>query len=380
MTEFDQEFYWYWFVNIPGIGNKKRIQLMEHFGHPSILFECKEKEISSFLAEEERNAFLSSRNAEAIERGMKHLKEEGYRFIHWDSKDYPFRFRNLYDPPYGFYLRGRLPDSSKAAVAIVGSRRATQYGRKMAQDFAKELASHDVVIISGMAAGIDSVAHRTALSCRGETLGLLGGGIDTMYPKENWNLYLDMYQMAGVMSEYNLGVPNHAGLFPMRNRLISGLSDVILVVEAGLKSGSLITADQGMEQGKEVYAVPGRLTDPMSKGCNHLIAQGAMVAESPFDLLDDLSRFAERKKMESDKELSHEVFRQSAPSAMEKNYFLSEEERSILNFMDIIQAHSFEELLQLTGMQVAVLQHFLVEMELKGLIFQCQQHMYLKKM
>ncbi|MBQ6392309.1 MAG: DNA-processing protein DprA, partial [Eubacterium sp.] len=269
---------------------------MERFGHPRFFYECDSGELKDLLSESQLESFSRSRNYSRVEEGLKRLKGEGVRFVHWQSQDYPHRFRSLYDPPYGFYLRGRLPDPDCPAVAIVGSRKASQYGRKAAEMFASELAGQGVAIISGMASGVDSEAHRAALDSSGMTLGILGGGIDSMYPKENWNLYLDMYEKGGILSEYNLGTVNRSGLFPMRNRLISGISDCILVVEAGEKSGSLITADQGMEQGKEVYAVPGRVTDIMSRGCNHLIAQGASIAESPQSLLEDLRSLWERTR------------------------------------------------------------------------------------
>ncbi|MBR5047612.1 MAG: DNA-processing protein DprA, partial [Eubacterium sp.] len=288
MTEYDKDYYWYWFVNIKGIGNLNRVKLMERFGHPQYLYDCNPRDLSDLLSESQIASFKQSRDYVQTDSAMRRLKEENIRFIHWDSPDYPYRFRTLYDPPYGFYLKGNLPDPKRPAIAIVGSRRPSQYGRKTAAMFARELAAGGFVIVSGMASGIDSQAHRAALEVSGQTLGILGGGIDTMYPKDNWDLYLDMYEQGGILSEYNMGTVNRSGLFPVRNRLISGISDCVLVVEAREKSGSLITADQGMEQGKEVYAVPGRITDILSKGCNHLIAQGAMIAESAQEILYDI--------------------------------------------------------------------------------------------
>lgn len=367
----DQEFFWYWLVNIPHIGNKAIHSLLERFGHPSRMFDCQEKDLEDILEEKQIYSFMRSKDYLGKEEELKNIKEKEIKFIHWESPEYPERLRNLYDPPYGFYLKGRLPEQNKITVAVVGSRRASPYGKKMAERFSGELAGQGVVIISGMAAGIDAVAHRTALDCGGSTLGLLGGGIDTMYPKSNWNLYLDMYQNGGIMSEFNQGVLNKAGLFPMRNRLISGLSDAVLVVEAGFKSGSLITADQGMEQGKEVYAIPGRLTDPMSQGCNHLIAQGASVAEDPMELLRDLKELhpfyqnddTERKRMNSIKQDRLE---------------LSKEEGLIWNALDLIHPLSFDEILAITGLPMGILQEFLVKMEMNNSITQPQQNLYLK--
>ena len=379
MTEHDKEFYWYWFVNIKGIGNIMRVRLMERFRHPRFFYECDPEGLKNLLSESQIESFRRSRNYSRVEEGLKRLKGEGARFVHWQSQDYPHRFRNLYDPPYGFYLRGRLPDPDCPAIAIVGSRKASQYGRKAAEMFASELAGQGVAIISGMASGVDSEAHRAALASSGMTLGILGGGIDTMYPKENWNLYLDMYEQGGILSEYNLGTVNRSGLFPMRNRLISGISDCILVVEAGVKSGSLITADQGMEQGKEVYAVPGRVTDVMSRGCNHLIAQGASIAESPQSLLEDLRSLWERTRrvyFPEHNKTEYESFHIDDPRE-QSSYTM--EEQMIMDTLDEIEPRTFDSILSGTGLPLNILQHILIRLEMKSCILQVQQNMYLKK-
>lgn len=379
MTEHDKEFYWYWFVNIKGIGNIMRVRLMERFGHPRFFYECDSGELKDLLSESQLESFSRSRNYSRVEEGLKRLKGEGVRFVHWQSQDYPHRFRSLYDPPYGFYLRGRLPDPDCPAVAIVGSRKASQYGRKAAEMFASELAGQGVAIISGMASGVDSEAHRAALDSSGMTLGILGGGIDSMYPKENWNLYLDMYEKGGILSEYNLGTVNRSGLFPMRNRLISGISDCILVVEAGEKSGSLITADQGMEQGKEVYAVPGRVTDIMSRGCNHLIAQGASIAESPQSLLEDLRSLWERTRgvyFPEHHKTEYESFHIDDPRE-QSSYTM--EEQMIMDTLDEIEPRTFDFILSGTGLPLNILRHILIRLEMKSCILQVQQNMYLKK-
>lgn len=378
MTEYDKEYFWYWFVNIKGIGNLTRVRLMDRFGHPRYLYDCNLEHHRDLLTETQIGSIRKSREYPRIEAGLRRLVEENIRFVHWESPDYPSRFRNLYDPPYGFYLKGKLPDPNRPAVAMVGSRRASQYGRKVSAMFAAELASKGITIVSGMAAGVDSEAHRAALEASGMTLGILGGGIDSMYPKENWDLYLDMYDSGGILSEYNMGVSNKAGLFPMRNRLISGISDFILVVEAGEKSGSLITADQGMEQGKDVYVIPGRITDLMSRGCNHLIAQGASVAESPQSLLDDLRTFCDSPKgkhlfMIPDEEPGDRYADKSSRSQS-----CTAEERKILEVLDEIDAKSFDTILALTGLSQIALQHMLFSLEMRSCIVQPQQNMYLK--
>ncbi len=378
MTEYDKEYFWYWFVNIKGIGNLTRVRLMERFGHPQYLYDCNLENQKDLLTETQMGSISKSREYSRIEDGLKRLVEENIRFVHWESPDYPSRFRNLYDPPYGFYLKGELPDPNRPAVAVVGSRRPSQYGRKVSSMFASELASKGIVIVSGMASGVDSEAHRAALEVSGMTLGILGGGIDSMYPKENWNLYLDMYESGGILSEYNVGIPNRAGLFPMRNRLISGISDFILVVEAGEKSGSLITADQGMEQGKDVYVVPGRITDIMSRGCNHLIAQGASVAESPQSFLDDLRTFCDSPKGRHLSLIPEEGSGSEYVNKSISRQPYTAEEHKILEILDEIDAKSFDTILTQTGMSRSDLQHLLFGLEMRSCIVQSQQNMYLK--
>ena len=375
MTEYDREFYWCWFMNIKGLGPRGRRKLMDRFSHPSVIYETPLKDLSDLLTESQIISLDSSREPLLTESYLHRLKTEGISFVHWESDRYPARFRDLYDPPYGFYLKGKLPDPSRPAVAVVGSRNPSPYGRKMASGYASELASRGIVIVSGMAAGIDSEAHRAALEASGETLGILGGGIDSMYPRDNWDLYLKMYRQGGIMSEYPMGVANKAGLFPMRNRLISGISDAILVVEAAEKSGSLITADQGMEQGKDIYAIPGRVTDLMSRGCNHLIAQGAQVAESPDVLIRDLLDLLSGRE-------SSDLEKGSCPSERGFNgrdLPRTSDEQKILDVLDEIDPVSFDHILSRTGMDLTKLQHLLVELEMKAFVTQTRQNMYIRK-
>lgn len=369
MTEYDRNIYWYWFVNIRGAGVRTRRKLLDRFGHPSLLYEASAHE--STLIPDEGKEFLreESLDLSRAEEGLRRLGEEGVRFIHWESEDYPHRFRSLYDPPYGFYLKGKLPDRTRPAAALVGTRNPTAYGRKMAVTFTSELAAAGIAIISGMAGGVDAEAHRACLDAGGQTLGILGGGIDSMYPRSNWNLYLDMYRHGGIMSEYNLGVANKPGLFPMRNRLISGLADAVLVVEAGEKSGSLITADQGMEQGKDIYAVPGRILDRMSRGCNRLIAQGAYLADSPADIIKSLYSSCPGGYSPPSGQTD---LRDDPPN-------LPANQRKILDMLDLSDPLSFSDLLYRTGLDFSSLQSCLVEMEMSSLIIQVRQNLYVKK-
>lgn len=276
MTETD--FYWYWFTNISEIGTKTQQKLLKYFEKPVNLYNASEQEVKSLLTERQWKRYAASKNQERLEKSAKRLIERGIQFIHRESAEYPERLLQLYEPPNLLYYIGRLPDYSKPVLAIVGARKATIYGRNMAREFASKLAGYGIQIVSGMAAGVDACSHWGALDVGGYTAGVLGGGIDTIYPRENFNLYREVYEKGGVISEYNIGISSRKGMFPMRNRIISAMADGVFVVEAGKRSGSLITADQGLELGKDIFALPGRITDFYSQGCNDLISQGAILS------------------------------------------------------------------------------------------------------
>jgi len=216
-------------------------------------------------------------------------KRYAERCIGRQEADFPRALRAIRGAPARLYVRGRLPGEMGPFVAIVGARRCSSYGREMARWFGEELAACGVKIISGMAVGVDGIAQQAALLAGGESYGVLGCGTDVCYPKSNRALYEALLEKGGVLSEYPPGTPPAAYHFPARNRLISALSDLVLVIEAQERSGALITADFALEQGKDVYALPGRLTDGLSAGCNRLLCQGAGLALSPQDILDALS-------------------------------------------------------------------------------------------
>lgn len=229
-------------------------------------------------------------------------QEKGIRYVSKQSEEYPDRLRNIINQPEGIYVLGKLPEKDEKLVAIVGARECSHYGESAARYFAEKLAKAGVGIVSGMARGIDAAAHLGALEAGGKTYAVLGSGADVCYPKSNRDLYERIREQGGILSEYEGGTPPLAFHFPMRNRIISALSDGVLIAEARKKSGSLITADLALEQGKDVYAVPGGIFDPLSEGCNQLIAQGAAIAFSPEDLLKDmgiLTKNSEKKRQKN---------------------------------------------------------------------------------
>ena len=373
MEEGKTTFFWYWFVNIPGVGSAARRKLLDRFGHPKAVYGAKEKEYRDILNQRQCVYLQRSRNTHRINQSMSKLQESGARFVHWESPEYPRKFRQLFDPPYGIYVRGTLPAEDRPVLGMVGSRTATPYGLHTAREFEKVLSGEKIQIVSGLAAGIDAASHRGTLEAGGYTLGVLGGGIDTLYPRENFSLYMEMYKRGGVLSEYNLGVPNSPGLFPVRNRLISGISDGVFVLEAGEKSGSFITIDQALEQGKDVFALPGRVSDPLSAGCNRLIAEGAVLVQRPEDIAEVL--FKKYEKFRS-KIYTKEV---KSLAGTEEPAFKDPECQKIYELLDVNCPTSFNELLEKSGYNFVKLQYILLEMEISQKIYQSAQNTYLRK-
>lgn len=387
--EEDRTFFWYWFVNIPGVGPGTRRKLLERFGHPQVVYMAGEKELADILKKKQCVYLQESRNTHSIARSMQRLQTSGTRFLHWESPDYPEKLRQLFDPPYGIYLRGSLPSPDRPSLAMVGARSATPYGIRVAEQFAGELSRRGIQIISGLAAGIDAAGHRGALQAGGYTLGILGGGIDTMYPRANYFLYRQMYERGGVLSEYNLGIPNSPGLFPIRNRLISAMADGVFVLEAGEKSGSFITIDQALEQGKDVFALPGRISDPLSEGCNRLIAEGAVLVQRPEDiaapLLEKYENFPAGQRQPQELPPTSETPPGAAkPGSSRKAQPLGRapqdpEQKKIYELLDEKFPKSFNEILEQSGYNIVKLQYILLEMELSGRIYQSAQNTYLRK-
>ncbi len=209
---------------------------------------------------------------------------------------FPEKLKYIPDPPEGIYVRGKLPDAKKPVVSIIGSRNSSEYGRGAAVYFARELSKKGVQIVSGMARGVDGIAQESAIKEGGASFGILGCGVDVIYPKENKRIFESILEKGGLISEYPPGTKPLPQLFPQRNRIISAFSDILLVIEARKMSGTSITVRFALEQGRDVFAVPGRITDPFSAGCNALLSDGAGVAASPDDILEALGLIEGSKK------------------------------------------------------------------------------------
>lgn len=282
-----REHYWFWINNIAGVGRKTIGSLLEYYKDIEVVYSISVSEAKRWLKPKVLDAFIYSRNSYQITLLYNQLAAQNIRFLSCEHEEYPYKLKEIYDYPFGIYVKGNLPSQQGKSIAIVGTRNPSSYGREMAHFFGRELAKNQIQIISGLARGIDSDAHSGALDAEGYTCGVLGCGVNVCYPPENINLFMKVKEKGGILSEYPPHTKPKAGLFPMRNRIISGLSDGVLIVEAKEKSGSLITADLGLDQGREIYVLPGRSIDPLSQGCNNLIKMGAKLVTSPNDILSD---------------------------------------------------------------------------------------------
>ncbi len=287
----------------------------------------------------------------------------GIQFITPFDSIYPDKLKEIYDYPMGICVKGRLPGQDCPAAAVVGARENTEYGRGVAEWFGRELSEAGVWVISGLARGTDSAAHRGALAGGGRTAAVLGNGVEICYPWENRDLYREIENRGCLISEFGPWDNPAPCNFPMRNRIISGLSDAVVVVEAREKSGSLITASFALDQGREVFAVPGRRTDPLSVGCNRLIKSGAQLADTPEDVLETL-----------------QIKNRKITQLQEKNgKGLAKKEKMVYSCLDL-QPKFLDEIVRESGIPVGECMGILLELEWKGYAVRTANQYYGKKL
>lgn len=359
------EAYWHWYtgnlIGEPGLFWR----LLGQYGTPERIFKAKEEEL---LKKFPKNYCVITRLCKKrsewdFEREAEKLKRKEITFVSCEHPGYPARLRMLSQKPGGLFIRGELPKDGCPSVAIVGARTCSPYGRSIALWFGRELAGAGVQIISGMAAGIDGYGHQGALEGGGKTFGVLGGGVDICYPELQRELYMQLEREGGLLSESPPGIRPMRHLFPLRNRIISGLADLVLIIEAKAKSGSLITADLALEQGKEVFAVPGRISDPLSAGCNRLLQSGAAPCLNPGDILEYLG-------IKYDKKLI--VHKNS-----EKR--LAKKENLVYSCLDSRPRH-LEDIMNASRLSVTETMEGLINLELKGLIQGIGNQYYCRKL
>jgi len=275
---------------VQGIGNVHIKNLLERFGTPDKIFGASWKELAEVegIGEKSARAIAGFSHWKDVDREILKAQKTGARLLTLTDPDYPNLLKEIYDPPPVLYARGEIKAGNCRAIAVVGSRQPTDYGRVVAERMAEGLAQYGVIVVSGMARGIDSIAHRACLKAGGQTIAVLGSGLDIIYPPEHKRLYEEIAGHGAVVSEFSFGTPPLAENFPRRNRIISGMSAGVLVVEATLRSGSLITARLALDQGREVFAVPGNVLSPKSAGTNNLIKQGAKPVDRVEEILEEI--------------------------------------------------------------------------------------------
>ncbi len=287
------------FSKLKGLSGKDKKIIIERFGSAACFFEASESDLKALeLTEKSIKAIASFKKEKDYEEEFKKLLDSDIGFVSIEDDEYPLKLRSVNDPVYSLYYIGKLPGKNARSIGVVGSRKCTPYGKYLAIKTGEVLGANGIEIISGLAMGIDRYSHEGALNAGGKTFAVLGCGVNVVYPHMNWKVYERIIETGGgIISEYPPDTKPLAGYFPLRNRIISGLSDAVIVVEAAKKSGSLITADFALEQGRDVFAYPGRIGDVMSEGSNNLIKQGAGIILSPSDLLDEIDITIEKKKL-----------------------------------------------------------------------------------
>lgn len=276
-----------WLARLPYIGNGKKIELIKAYGSARDVFFAPEEDLAKMkwkknkmFSEKKLKTLYDRTRRNEIDESINIMQEAGISLITYGENKYPNKLREICDSPYQIYYMGELPKEDEISVAIIGARECTAYGENIARRLGNALGKVGIHVVSGMARGVDGISQLAAIQAKGKSFGVLGSGVDICYPKENRGLYELLKLKGGILSEYTPGTEPRPNLFPARNRIISAMSNAIIVVESREKSGTRITVQMALEQGKDVYVVPGRITDGLSEGCNQLIKDGARIITS----------------------------------------------------------------------------------------------------
>ena len=350
----DEIAYWLGFSLVKGIGPVRFRRLMDFFGSAEEAWKASSAALrEAGLDRRSIQSLLAVRAEVSLERELEKVRRAGVRLLTWEDEDYPYNLRHIDNPPFLLYVRGRLKPEDEWSLAVVGTRRASVYGREATRYLVEPLSQSGITIVSGLARGIDSLAHRAALDAGGRTIAVLGSGVDVIYPPEHKKLAQAVVENGALVSEYPLGTPPEGVNFPPRNRIISGLSKGVLVVEAGEHSGALITARFALEQGREVFAVPGSIFYKTCRGVNRLIRDGeAKLVLSVEDILEELNFTLLKERQE---------VREVIPA--------DEKESLLLRHLSSEPVH-IDELCRTTGLSISEVSSTLALMELKGMVHQ----------
>ena len=287
MEELENKRYWIWLSLIKNLGSKRKLRLLEFYKTPEEIYKLTKEELLNIngIGEAIANDIMISKNEKILNDHIKYMNENNIKIININEREYPQALKEIYDPPISLYVKGNIEKLNNKNIGIVGCRECTEYGKKSAEYFAYNLSKQNINIVSGLAKGIDSYAHLGSLNT-GNTIAVLGNGLDIIYPKENLELANEIIKRGGtIISEYPCGTKPDKMKFPARNRIISGISKGVIVVEAKEKSGTLITVNFALEQGRDVFVVPGNINSINSVGTNDLIKQGARLVTTYEDVI-----------------------------------------------------------------------------------------------
>ena len=374
--------YWVALSAVPQLGTARFRRLESYFGN----LEDAWKAGVSHL----REAGLDWRTAQEVvaahgdtdpSKAMDALQRAGVTAVHWNSDSYPSRLKEIHDPPPVLYYTGEMLPEDEVSIAVVGTRNPTTYGREAASVLSRELASVGITVVSGLALGIDGVAHRAALECGGRTIAVVAGGLDSVYPKEHSGLFRQIQERGAVVSEHGLGVRPDARNFPRRNRLISGMTLGTLVVEAGEGSGTRWTVQQALDQDREVFCVPGSIFSPASKFTNRMIKEGAKLVAEYTDILEELNltEFSPRSEETPSQQGTLEISAEKELKEKEEDDLegLDAAESALVASLSGEPVH-VDELCRLSGMPIATITSMLTLLELKGKVTQVGSMHYVR--
>lgn len=371
--EADDYLGWIALALTPGLGARSAGKLLREFGSPDAIFNASLTALEAQrLPAAVAQAIHSHRPLSDAAKELAQAQAAGFRLLTWDEPEYPMRLREIYDPPPLLYVAGNASLLSRHLIAVVGARRPTPYGNQMAERISRDLAARGIVVVSGLARGIDASAHRGALGApAGATIGILGCGVDVVYPKENRKIFEEIRERGAVVSEFPLGTFPAPQNFPIRNRIIAGMALGVVVVEAAQYSGSLITARLAMEFGREVYGVPGNATQASSFGPNHLIKQGAKLVTGWEDIVEELPTpiRAELTPVES-------VGQTERVMLVEES--LGPSERPIYSLLSTDESCHVDQLVETSGLTSSEVLAALFNLEMKGIVRQLPGKQFLK--
>lgn len=357
-----EKMYLHWFCFHAKISPRKKRELLKLGISPQSIYEKKGEESSSYFTKKEWERFLPSVELKTTKRELEWMNRNHGWMLYCTQKEYPERLKEIYDYPLGLYGMGEKLKEDQLLIAMVGARDASPYGVQAASEFASALAKQGVGIVSGLARGIDACSHKGALEANGHTIGVLGCGIDICYPRSNQWIYEKIKRHGTLLSEFPLGTPPLPAYFPQRNRIISGLCQGIFVVEAKRKSGSLITANFALEQGRDIFALPGRYYDEMSEGCGDLILQGAKLVYEPKHILEEYDY------------CSHN----SLNFEYSENFLLDKNEKLVYDCLRLEPKH-INEVVSETSLSFSQVAATLTMLEMRQIIVQVKKNYYRRK-